>query len=543
MSASVPGRLRAWWTPENVEVALGLLLTLALVAAHVSQAAHGGPLWRDEINSQNLSTLPHFGDMGRELSRDSVPLLWLVVLRAWNAAVAHGSDPALRALGLLVGLGLLAVVWRQARRWGSGAPLVALALFAFCGPLMRVGDSVRAYGFGTILILLTLDQAFRVVSRPSARNTLLATLFAVLAVQTLYHNVVLLGIIGVSGGFTALRHRNGKAIAGLVFMAATAGLSMVPYRNTVAEIQVYAMLVKWPSDLGTVVFSFVRTLGAPAAAAWALLLVATVTLLGFRLVRRRIQEPELGEFLWWNLMLGVPVYAFFLRSLSYAMHPWYFFVITAFLAVVLDSAAAVCVAGSARARWGRMGMAAGMGLLLWGGLWEGAKTRMSGIDQAAAMVQRWGGKGDLVVVNPWQMGLTFERYYRGAAPWITVPDFPDHRTHRYDLLLEKIQMLEPIAGELERIASTLRSGHRVWVVGDLENFPADEIPVSPAPPANPRTMGNEMPYRSAWARQVTFLLVRRAGSLRSIGLPGDQPLNPYENPNLFLAEGWRESAR
>ena len=40
---------------------------------------------------------------------------------------------------------------------------------------------------------------------------------------------------------------------------------------------------------------------------------------------------------------------------------------------------------------------------------------------------------DLVIVYPWYCGVSFSEYYRGAAPWTTLPSMADHTLHRYDL--------------------------------------------------------------------------------------------------------------
>ena len=70
-----------------------------------------------------------------------------------------------------------------------------------------------------------------------------------------------------------------------------------------------------------------------------------------------------------------------------------------------------------------------------------AAVRQTNADLVAQTVTRGAAPGDLVLVNPWYDGISFGRYYRGKAPWITLPEMTDHRYHRYDLL--KIKMASP----------------------------------------------------------------------------------------------------
>src|SRR5437899_633264 len=66
--------------------------------------------------------------------------------------------------------------------------------------------------------------------------------------------------------------------------------------------------------------------------------------------------------------------------------------------------------------------------------WQQAQVRQTNVDLLAASLGERAAKDDLIVVTPWYMGITFERYYRGAAPWKTVPPLESHSFHRYDLI-------------------------------------------------------------------------------------------------------------
>src|SRR4051812_14429194 len=101
-----PGRI-----PRAVEFAITLSLSVAIVALHFNVLQHAGPLWRDEISSLSLATMPTFGDFWRGLVYDPVPALFFGLLRLWTMLVPAGNDEALRYLGFVIGCGALSALW------------------------------------------------------------------------------------------------------------------------------------------------------------------------------------------------------------------------------------------------------------------------------------------------------------------------------------------------------------------------------------------------------------------------------------------------
>lgn len=540
-------RLRVRTRVEGFELAVGLVLTAVLVVSHVSVWIHSGSLWRDEVNSVNIAALPHFADMGPALKFDSVPILWPAVLRAWRILGFGGSDLAWRSLGLAIGLLLLAALWVNAWVRDRGAPpLLSLALFGSCAAFLRVGDSLRAYGFGTLLMLAAFWQVRRVLRAPTPGRAAGACLLAVLAVQALYHNVILIGIAGLAGGIAALARKDWKALAALVGMEAAAALSMLPYRGIVAGIGEYSNLVKVPLTMGSLLLAFVGAVGPLPAVLGGLLWILCAALVPVRILQPRTARPglaegDLGLFLWVSLVAGTAIYSAFLLKVGYVLHPWYFFSIAALLATVLDLALQAAIRDLPWARWTRLGLAGALALVMAPSMGEGARTRSSGIETMAAVVGAHADPGDLVVVNPWFMGIPFDRYYRGRAPWMTLPDIPDHRIHRYDLLKEKILTRDPVAPDLARISDTLKRGRRVWVVGRLGEPAKGGKPESLPPPADPRVLSSDIPYRNTWTWQLTYLLSNQAKVVRRLAHPQDEFVNGLEDPELFIAEGWREA--
>src|ERR1019366_5685145 len=75
---------------------------------------------------------------------------------------------------------------------------------------------------------------------------------------------------------------------------------------------------------------------------------------------------------------------------------------------------------------------------------------------------------DYVVVTPWYLGISFDRYYKGAAVWDTLPPVADHSTYRFDLAQAATENNHASQLVLDRIANTLQSGRRVWIVGLMD---------------------------------------------------------------------------
>jgi hypothetical protein len=64
-------------------------LTAAWLVFHIRFFFHAGGLWRDEVNSVDLSNSTRISDVVNNLQYDSFPLLWHLILRdpvrEWNA--------------------------------------------------------------------------------------------------------------------------------------------------------------------------------------------------------------------------------------------------------------------------------------------------------------------------------------------------------------------------------------------------------------------------------------------------------------------------
>lgn len=222
--------LRAWVCRlEWIAVAVVGGISAAL---HLRFILNVGGLWRDEANSVALATLPSLREMAAFLDYDSFPILFFTVLRGWLGLFGTDNDVALRALGCLTGFGILLALWLNARAFGARLPVLSFALVGLNPMIIRYGDSSRAYGLGIILILLTLLSFWRLVRRPTSLNLRLvgvATLFALLSVQCLYYNSVLLLAIASGAIAVAATRREWRTVCVILGIGFVAALSLLPY--------------------------------------------------------------------------------------------------------------------------------------------------------------------------------------------------------------------------------------------------------------------------------------------------------------------------
>ena len=309
---------------------VALICTLLASGLHVVFGMQVGALWRDEVNSLELATVRTVSEMWTNLDYDSFPALFFLVLRSFAGVPASVSDAQLRVFGVLIGLLVLGALWLNARVFRIGVPLVSIALVGFNPMVIRYGDSIRAYGLGTLLILLALAAIWKVVESPTPRRVVLATLAALLSVQCLYHNAILLFAICLGGAAVGLRRRQLKCVILVLTIGAVAGISLLPYLPIIRRVGEWNFQFKAPISFPFLWIKLSETLASPIGAAvwaWILLLAFAIGAGLWALCRRSDgQAPESGDrllFLWVTLLVGTVGYAGFLRVLSYVTQPWY----------------------------------------------------------------------------------------------------------------------------------------------------------------------------------------------------------------------------
>jgi hypothetical protein len=167
--------------------------------------------------------------------------------------------------------------------------------------------------------------------------------------------------------------------------------------------------------------------------------------------------------------------------------------------------------------------------------------RFTNVDLLCPRLAAEAEAGDLVIVSPWYCGLTFQRYFHGAAQWETAPPLSDHSLARYDLIRKQMKNALAMQPLIEKSAETLRAGHRVWLVGMMDiPTPGVPLPADMPPPPLPYSGWADRPYTSTWVLQVNQFLSNHSREFKLVFETPEKHLNFMENLQLYRVEGWHD---
>jgi hypothetical protein len=518
------------------------LATVIAVFLHVVFLTHAGALWRDEASTVYLATLPSLRDVWRWLPYDHCPPMIHIAIRAWWTLGLAGSDFSLRVLGLCLGLLLPAAFWAASRIMRSGPPLLPLALVAVNPTIISVGDSFRGYGLGAVLNVLMLALVWRLARNLTRVNAMLAALAAVLSVQCLYQNAFFVLTACCGGIVVCLMRRRYRGTLWILGVGLLAALSLVPYIQIVRRSQEWYALEKSGFTFAVAWNSVSSAIGFPIHAFSVVWVALSALALGAGLfavrqwpqTAREADQRELALFAATSVLVGTATFVLFLKTADLPTQPWSYTPLMAFVALCLG------VGVPASHRWARpavlvfaaLATIAACPLAL-----PALQTRQTNVDVIAQHLAQDAAAGDYVIVHPWYCGATFARYYKGAASWSTLPPLADHYLHRYDLLKVEMQKENAIQPVLDKVASTLQSGHRVWLVGPIPLTGERPLAMRPAP-------GNEWgwwdePYSLIWAGQAGYFIVSHAERGGLVMAPEASGVSSYENLPVVMVTGWR----
>src|SRR5439155_1013525 len=118
----------------------------------------------------------------------------------------------------------------------------------------------------------------------------------------------------------------------------------------------------------------------------------------------------------------------FLKLAGRVPQAWQFVPLIAVVALAID----VVLGGTRSLRWARVGTAVLATALAFPASLDRVGARQTNVDLIAQYVHTAAQPGDLILVNPWYVGITFNRYYRGPVRWMTLPPMEDLTVHRSD---------------------------------------------------------------------------------------------------------------
>lgn len=540
VDASAPGVAR-WLLPV---AAAGALLAIAL---RIFAFVVVGPLWRDEAGSASTATASTFTEFLARQHQDSFPLLWQLLLRFWTTVLWDGSDLAIRTLGLLVAIALVPALWWTCRSLRV-LPLASL-LFAGVAPtfVLWAGIQNRAYGLSVVLLALLIGAVWRVVEAPTVRRVALAALVAVLAVHTSYQSPAMLVALLGAAALVGLLRRAWTVVASAAGVGIVAALSLLIYVGVLERTRELAKMVYAKVGVTSVVLGIERAF-APGGAfvVWAFVVLALVAcvvgvLAALRLATRprppvRAVVSDTDDALTFAgaaAILALLCQAVFLLTLRFPVQPWYYVTVVLVVAVAID----VVVQRGIPVRVVREGVAAVLAVLIAvsSAFAVGAlDRRQSNLDLVAAYLKANARPGDLIVVYPWHYGVSFDRYYDGAVPFMTVPAVEEHDYHRFDQLKQLMLDPELLKPGYRRIYQTLKAGNGVWVVGRPASEVPAEFPILPPPRDEDPDSWRDGFYTAVAGMQLGWVLNQSSPQAFAVPPLTEKRISEYEDSPITL---------
>jgi len=462
-----------------------------------------GPLWRDEANSVQQACLPGWNSVLGSLQYDSFPVLYPAILRAWTSIPSLGSDLALRAMGLLTGLGLLISICLVCRLFGSRIPIVALVLLGVDPILISETCSVRPYGLTLLALLWAFASLGVCLTRPSRRWFLLAAVASIISVQLSYNSAFFIAGFGLAAAGLAVWRGERRLAPVLLIPGLFAALTLLPYWTVLERAHDWVELLHYRVDWAQFFASYAKEHTFVSPIVWIMFLVLAFLTIPFRGQNggTSSSRPAMVPYAVGVAVLGLLSQVVFVEAMKVPPFPRYFLPVLLFLGIALQ------LVLERRPRPGKAVLAVVAVFLTAGPAWSWLSLQRTNVDRVAQVLEREARADDLVILSPWFLHPSFQRYYTGSADWITVPDLPASPITRYDLFMQAMLRSDP-AGELSsRVASTLNGGGRLWLVYQaVGQVPGRDHP--PEAPSLSSTLSGEdyVRYRSYWEREIWFLL-------------------------------------
>jgi hypothetical protein len=541
----------------EAEVVAALAGTVFAGILLVLTASFAGPLWRDEINSINMAQMPSLHEMWLNMTFESFPPLWLLLLRVCGWVGLAGSDASIRVLGLYVGLFFLISLWLSARWLGSRAPIMSVALLGGLPAFIFIVGANRAYGLASGLLVLSFGLIWRVVEAPSRARIFWAGLASFLFAHCVYYDVIFLCAMLGGGAVVVIRRRQWKTLVALVVIGFISSVSLAIYAPVVLRGSTYGSTIPLPNFSAAILWERFgdavtarssADLGQNGPEVWlwiGLVLAGTAAALAIQRTRAG-QTSSLGPaagagsparadravFCAVSMLIGVVGLFAFLYRIHYLTQAWYYVELLCLCTIALDGLWGANWPALRPWGWLRIGFLVLMMCWCARPAWKEAHTRRTTMDLIATTLDKGASEQDLIVVQTCWEAISFDRYYHGRTPWMSVPPIDSHKVHRSDLVYAMMNQPDAMVSVLTGVTNTLRSGHSVWLVGNMIGLPPD-------PPPTNQAVKWAGTYYIYWNEQLSSVLLQRARQEQVVEMPVDMPICCLENLPLVRFSGYK----
>jgi hypothetical protein len=495
-----------------------------------------GALWRDEANSVVQAGSSSWKALWGSLRYDSFPALYPALLRPIVPDNLPSGERSLRVFGVAIGVATGFSVLAAGKVLRSGLPVVAFALLAIDPIFISEGDSVRPYGIGLLCLMWSFCAYGRLLRHYSTVWLIVASAASVLTVQASYTGAMFVAILSLTSAGLAFRRSGSRMLWKMLLPGLLAAASLLPYAETLRQVPPWASILHYQTDWGEYVQGYVRTHSIASLLAW--LLVALFGAGSFtRLVWPRRSTPGSPDILLaFGSLVGAGAIAaqiVFVQIVGVPPFPRYFLPGLLLAAFALDL-------WLGELKPSVRGVVALTVMLLTAlPAWTWLRLRHSNADRVGEILANNAGPSDLVIISPWFLHPSFQIYYRGRSPWVTVPDLPQQPLTRYDLVRDAMTDPEREERLNHRMQQSLAGGGTLWLVS--QGYP-DRLTerLLLKPPVLSAQVGGEdyQRFRSYWERAI----IQR---LYDCCTPAEWPLPPsgpvWEEERLTLTR-WSPNA-
>ena len=376
----------------------------------------------------------------------------------------------------------------------------------------------------------------------------------ILSANANYQNSYLIFAVCGAGAVVCLSRGLWWRALVILGIGVVAALSLVPYVNIIRQFTTGGAIRQKAITPGNLFMEFCQVFDS---ARWVLLpaLVLLVVLLAVAVVSlavryKRAETPALRAALYALLviLIGVATLYRFMLAAGFPTFPWHYIPFLGLVAIALDMAADRIIGETALLRGARLALvilvmvvsACPLGNM--GPLWTSVHVRRTNMDLIANDIAGAAAAKDFVLVCPFWYSYSFKYYYKGAAPWSTLPVVPADRIDlEYDSIKPLMSQADPLAPTLSAVRQTLQAGGRVWVAGRLPVALPGTLPPTISPAPDPVYGWDNVQYMTVWSLQASYFLSQHAVRFIPGVEEGDKNrVNALEHGRISMAEGWRD---